>query len=89
MISTRIGLPNTCATCGGDPGATWYAPNEDVARSGGGQCATCAGVNNERILQPHGSTSEAEAQEAHRPDPAPTHRPTLKAQGRGKRAIQK
>jgi len=45
MIETSAGLPNTCSECGTDPGATWFAENEDQARSGGGLCKNCAGWN--------------------------------------------
>ena len=43
LKETRVGLPNTCSECGADVGPSWFAPNDDVARSGGGRCASCAG----------------------------------------------
>lgn len=42
MIETKAGLPNTCWQCGSEPGETWYAANEDAARSGKGKCGNCA-----------------------------------------------
>ena len=38
MIETSVGLPNSCCVCGVPQVGTWYAENEDVARSGGGMC---------------------------------------------------
>lgn len=42
LIETTVGLPNTCSSCGGDPGPTWFAIHEDEARAGGGKCRKCA-----------------------------------------------
>jgi hypothetical protein len=43
MIQTNRGLPNTCSVCGTPVSGSWFAKNEDVARSGGGVCAKCNG----------------------------------------------
>ena len=40
---TRVGLPNTCAKCGSDPGPSWFAANDDAAQAGQGVCPACAG----------------------------------------------
>ncbi|MCI0363681.1 MAG: hypothetical protein L0219_07340 [Phycisphaerales bacterium] len=42
LIKTSRGLPNTCSNCGGDPGAFWFAANDDQARAGQGLCKDCA-----------------------------------------------
>jgi hypothetical protein len=48
VIETIKGLPNTCSNCGNDAGATWFAPNVDVALSGGGLCDSCANPPKEK-----------------------------------------
>ena len=41
MVETKTGLPNSCTICAKPCVSTWFARNEDIARSGGGICADC------------------------------------------------
>lgn len=59
MIETKAGLPNTCSECGTPQAGTWYAASVDMARSGQGLCATCAGKGDEMEL-PEDVAQEAE-----------------------------
>jgi hypothetical protein len=43
--------PNTCTKCGA-PISEGFAPNVDVANSGGALCAKCAGVKPEPTAAP-------------------------------------
>lgn len=42
---TKVGLPNSCWSCGTPLETAWYARNEDEARSGKGRCAKDAGYS--------------------------------------------
>ncbi len=49
MNRTTVGLPNSCSSCGKPQGKTWFAENDDLARSGQGYCSTCK-KNLEKVI---------------------------------------
>lgn len=72
LIKTNAGLPNTCSVCGGDPGATWWAPNDDQARAGQGKCDACANPKSGKKEVPAPENQDEKQPEVKQPEvPAP------------------
>jgi hypothetical protein len=70
LIYTKVGLPNTCSMCGESVSREegWYAPNDDVARSGGGICKK--DYEAMQTAEPPASTNTAPPQEQKEPTPS-------------------